>query len=219
MGGVRGARALLVAGCCGARSWRGLGPTLAPDHLPRLPCLHPLPTHPPTKQVHCSKDIKVCGLLGPASALDKKSPLVSDQARARCGGAQGLRPAQACVARQRLQPGCACALPALGSQRNALLTLHAPPPAKPRPWRRWWAWEAPPPGRCARCPPAPRWRSSTTLWRSTAAPPATRWPASSSSCRRVCGGNMRVGVEWRLPRQAVRRRRAAQQRLACGLPA
>ncbi|KAL4422806.1 hypothetical protein ABPG75_009003 [Micractinium tetrahymenae] len=32
-----------------------------------------------TFEVHCSKDIKVCGVLGPASALEKKSPLVSDQ--------------------------------------------------------------------------------------------------------------------------------------------
>jgi protein transport protein SEC23 len=29
--------------------------------------------------VHCSKDIKVAGVLGPASALEKKSPLVSEQ--------------------------------------------------------------------------------------------------------------------------------------------
>jgi hypothetical protein len=36
---------------------------------------HPLMRPPPP----CSKDIKVCGLLGPASALEKKSPLVSDQ--------------------------------------------------------------------------------------------------------------------------------------------
>lgn len=42
----------------------------------------PLPPH----QVHASKDIKVCGLLGPASALDKKSPLVSDSVR---GGFMG----------------------------------------------------------------------------------------------------------------------------------
>lgn len=32
-----------------------------------------------TFEVHCSKDIKVCGLLGPASALEKKSSLVSEQ--------------------------------------------------------------------------------------------------------------------------------------------
>lgn len=36
----------------------------------------PSPAAPPSL---CSKDIKVCGLLGPASALEKKSPLVSDQ--------------------------------------------------------------------------------------------------------------------------------------------
>lgn len=32
-----------------------------------------------TFEVHCSKDIKVAGVLGPASALEKKSPLVSEQ--------------------------------------------------------------------------------------------------------------------------------------------
>lgn len=32
----------------------------------------------------CSKDIKVAGVLGPASALEKKSPLVSEQVRLAC---------------------------------------------------------------------------------------------------------------------------------------
>jgi protein transport protein SEC23 len=32
-----------------------------------------------TFEVHVSKDVKVCGLLGPASALEKKSPAVADQ--------------------------------------------------------------------------------------------------------------------------------------------
>ena len=50
------------------------------------PKLHPLIPPPCTLCRHAaalppcrSKDIKVCGLLGPASALEKKGPLVSDQ--------------------------------------------------------------------------------------------------------------------------------------------
>ena len=48
-------------------------PATWPDHFTAPPAA-PSSTLPP-----CSKDIKVCGLLGPASALEKKSPLVSDQ--------------------------------------------------------------------------------------------------------------------------------------------
>lgn len=82
---------------------------------------------------------------------------------------------------------------------------------------RWWAWAAPPPGSCARCRRAPRWRWCTTSWLSTAAAAATPWPplaGSSSSCslsRATCTTRGRCGAAsppsraggWRAPPRGV----------------